>query len=546
MPIAAADEWEEVDPAEWEEVGAPPPPRSASIPEFGARPSLSAHPIERLISGALTERLAAGGETLVAAKDYAVRNADEILAPGGTIKVTGDLLKALFNGLQAGSEERFTKMFEQYDRGGLNDRGPDGNSLTPVGQAIAGVVPGVGPRAAEGVERGMSGDVAGAVGQVGGDVVSGELLRKLFQSPPQVMSRSNGKYAAQAATRQAERDALMARNRDADFLNQETRTAQIAEAERIRRMRQENIPTDVQAVNEAAGVRDADIGKRPENMRNPARGAMRTGVVDPDNPGAPADIYKKAKGKLGELQAEKNALLNSPVVAATRSEVTNLAKSFDSVIKAARDTDPYSVKPLKKIRRVIREFVEDRPARANSTGGVVRSRKARFQQDLSPADVEIIRKRVATEIRRIPDKALRTDVGRHVGDFYSKLDDMLDKAVGPDLARINTDLKDLIGLKSASGRKTIAAQAEGAPRPKKVPEPGQLPESMQARVELPPDPVALREAQAAKAAGQPLTPEQEAMLRIGGGLALKATGIGNFPGANWALMRYLSEKLRGQ
>lgn len=102
-----------------------------------------------------------------------------------------NLLGGLFRGAQTASQEQFQKGFEQYDRGGINERGEGG--LSPVGRMIAGAVPMVGPAVAGEVDRMAQGDVAGGAGGVAGmmiPLVLANRFRRGQQAAPQAAAPS--------------------------------------------------------------------------------------------------------------------------------------------------------------------------------------------------------------------------------------------------------------------------------------------------------------------------------------------------------------------
>lgn len=426
--------------------------------------------VERFTSKSLTEPLMhlssaamEGGRALLDPETH--------MRPGGAALM---LLEKLAGGVIGGAKEQYGKALDQYDSaGGLDNRGPTGRGVSTTGRVIAAMTSPIGPPIAESIERGAQGDVAGAAGGILGleGIAGAELARAIPRAAPTIQSRGGAGAAGRTARAATESAAI-----DVDQAAKEA--AWIAEADRIRAMRQANVPTDIEATNTALGVKPADVGKNLANARNPARTALDVGL---DTSGSPAEIAKRVDSTFNELTKAKNELLDTDVVVATNEQMRRINKSLNSAIKEAKIKDPEAAAHLIRLRKIAREFTEPRKVTkidARTGNQVTTLEEPMFGGDLKPRDVVTIMERIRNEVDNMPRSVIKTKLGAAAGGLSKQYNALLKKALGNDYRVVNDRLRGMVGVKSAVNRKGVAEIAKGAPRETAVPEIPPLPERM--------------------------------------------------------------------
>lgn len=350
-----------------------------------------------------------------------------------------ELLADMFKGAQAGSEQQFTKMFEQYDRGGLEERGPDG-SLSPTGRAIAAIVPGVGPMAANIVDRGASGDVAGAMGALAGDVAVGSAIGRGI---PRL---------ARGAAASAERQAATASPAVA-------RPALDAMADDLSRVQRTNATLGVTA-------RDLDAGGfNLDNMYDPSGHLIREGVdvTAQSRPGS----YTQISELMDTMKRERRGQLGATSAAATADEVRAAVRTLRPALKEARRTNSPIRGDIEDVYRNLNRLTKERQVATkvlDAEGNPVMARRpAPFGPTLTGTDLDKVVRLVGTYIKKFKGNEANEALTAPLMAMRSQLNKLLTERAG--VGRANQHLRELGRARRSLKRAILKDNAAGPPKP---------------------------------------------------------------------------------
>lgn len=392
----------------------------------------------------------------------------------------------LGKGMKRGIESEAEKAGALMDVEGPGARGPSGRGLSSTGHMIAAAVPGVGPYAANVVERAAGGDPLGA---------AGELLPAFLASevPRAAVGAVAGRTARMANA--AEAGGIASEGMNATRIASAAKNAEeLAAANKAGLDLQEWLRVDRQTpevlTNRATGIKP----KHFKGGYEPTQGAIRTKVIeDFDQP--TSKTVEAVKGKMEELGTQKKGILDQGRVAASESDLLAGDDIFQPVMEDASATGNKAlVRKIATTRKSLLETVD--------TSAV---------KELSSAEVQKLIKRVDRFIE------VNTGVGakplRRALEQYRKRLQVLEEKANPEIAPVNKDIRDLIPVRRAAEEKLMGERASaGDESTLKAPEPIE-PAVPAPGTELPPDLVErlkglspLERLELIKAAGSELLP----------------------------------------
>jgi hypothetical protein len=368
----------------------------------------------------------------------------------------------LGKGMKAGIESEAEKAGALMDVEGPGARGPSGRGLSSTGHMIAAAVPGVGPYAANLVERGASGDVSGAIGEFIPGLLASEI--------PRAAMGAVGKAARVSEARTGMRGAMKKAMDEARISAAAREAAEVAEANKAGLDLQEWMRVDRQTpevlTNKAVGLKTKDFKKGYE----PTSGAMRTGVVENfDQP--PTDILGNVNKKFDELSTKKGESLRAATekgVKAAPDDILNADDIFQPILeRAAKQGNKGRVRKIANLRRNLLE-----------EGG----------KDLTPEGIQKHLDLVDSHIGDFPEKS---PIRRGLEKYRKQISSLRDRLV-PEGVPLNQDMRDLTPVKRALKDK-IASEKAAVPdestlkplpmREPAVPAPGQdIPPELMERI----------------------------------------------------------------
>lgn len=351
---------------------------------------------------------------------------------------------AMLEGAQSGATEQFTKMFEQYDKGGLEDRGPDGTGLSTTGRAIAGAVPFLGPASADLVERGAGGDVAGAVGEFGGLLALGEIPRFVGAKGGAMIDAASNRAAAGTIAREG----MSATRVGAAAKNAADLKAAKEAAEAVKGMVGLGLePTNIERANATLGVK----AKHLKTGYEPGEALLRHDI---DTSLPRREIKGKIQEKLDTFSAQKKDQLEKAGVVATGKDVVEAADMLTPLLKSAKDVKNTALaKRVSGARNTLRSLAEG---------------------ELTAADLEKVIGRVDDMI-----EASTGASGRKVKTVLYKIRKQLSDIQtrnSPELRATNKELRDFMKGKEAVSQRILEEEASQGPKGAgEIPEPEGLP-----------------------------------------------------------------------
>lgn len=364
----------------------------------------------------------------------------------------------LGKGMKRGIESEAEKAGALMDVEGPAARGPSGRGLSSTGHMIAAAVPGVGPYAANVVERAAGGDPLGAAGELLPAFLASEAPRLIGgKMAGRAAAASNRETAGQIASfgrvvgdteptgaggMNATRVAAAAKNAE-----------ELAAANKAGLDLQEWLRVDRQTpevlTNRAAGIKP----KHFKGGYEPTEGAIRTKVIeDFDQP--TSKTVEAVKGKMEELGTQKKGILDQGRVAASESDLLAGDDIFQPVMEDASATGNKAlVRKIATTRKSLLETVDTSTVK-----------------ELSSAEVQKLIKRVDRFIE------VNTGVGakplRRALEQYRKRLQVLEEKANPEIAPVNKDIRDLIPVRRAAEEKLMGERASvGDESTLKAPEP---------------------------------------------------------------------------
>jgi hypothetical protein len=366
----------------------------------------------------------------------------------------------LGKGMKAGIESEAEKAGALMDVEGPGARGPSGRGLSATGHMIAAAVPGVGPYAANLVERGASGDVSGAVGEFIPGLLASEIPRAAMGAVGKAARTAESTATAGGIAREgmsATRVASAAKNAE-----------ELAAANKAGLDLQEWLRVDRQTpdvlTNRAAGIKP----KHFKGGYEPTAGARRTGVIeDFDQP--TTKTIEAVRGKMDELGGQKKAILDRGNVAASEADLISGDDLFQGVMEDAHATGN---------KNLVRKIATTRKSLLDTVDTSV-------VKELSSAEVQKLIKRVDRFIE------VNTGVGakplRRALEQYRKRLQGLEEKANPDIAPVNKDIRDLIPVRRAAEEKLMGELADTGDESTLKPPPMKEPAIPAPGQDIPPD-----------------------------------------------------------